>query len=131
MNHLMQVTTNLTSTYHHHAHLLSQANNATNELVDTIEATASAASQVQESLSRRNEGSSWWPYIVCPTASLVMGSYGLPPSAFRNLALIAFGEMMGILVAAYNHFSIDFLNFTTATIDTSSQPINSSSVTDL
>lgn len=36
--------------------------------------------------------SRWVPYIFCPAASLVMGSYGLPPSTARNILLISLGE---------------------------------------
>ena len=34
----------------------------------------------------------WWPYVACPAATLVLGSYGLAPSAVRNLALVGVGK---------------------------------------
>lgn len=42
--------------------------------------------------------SSWWPYLVCPAVTLVMGSYGLPPSVLRNMGLIALGQFIGLLI---------------------------------
>lgn len=44
----------------------------------------------------------WWPYVICPAFSLVMGSYGLPPSVTRNIALIALGETFGFAIASFD-----------------------------
>jgi hypothetical protein len=38
--------------------------------------------------------------MICPAVSLMMGSYGLPPSILRNIALIALGEAFGFAVAS-------------------------------
>ncbi len=71
-----------------------------------LETTAASAISVHDSLSPlRLAGGRWWPYIVCPAASLVMGSYGLPPSAFRNLALVVLGELAGALLASYDRLA--------------------------
>jgi hypothetical protein len=35
-----------------------------------------------------------------------MGSYGLPPSILRNLALLAVGEAFGIVVSSYDQVKL-------------------------
>lgn len=47
----------------------------------------------------------WVPYIVSPVATLLLGSYGLAPSATRNLGLVALGEGFGFLVAHFPTYS--------------------------
>ncbi|KAI0477571.1 hypothetical protein GGR56DRAFT_692242 [Xylariaceae sp. FL0804] len=67
-----------------HEHSLQvQARNMTDEILDVLEDTATSAYAVKDSADGRSSSASWWPYIWCPAASLVMGSYGLPPSAAR------------------------------------------------
>ena len=81
----------LSSRYDDHSLLLYQAQNITSTILETLEATASSANIIGESLSSWGSGSSWWPYIWCPTVTLIVGSYGLPPSSLRNLGLLALG----------------------------------------
>ena len=85
--------------------MLVQARNITNEILDTLESTASSATEIKGSLLRDSGARGWWPFVICPTASLVMGSYGLPPSAFRNLGLVALGEVLGLVISSYNRLS--------------------------
>lgn len=92
MLRLIDITENLSTKTVDHAHLLQQAQNITNDIIETLEDTASSAATIGDAFSRQASATSWWPYIWCPAASLVMGSYGLPPSAMRNLALVAMGE---------------------------------------
>lgn len=40
----------------------------------------------------------WFSYIVSPVVTLMLGSYGLAPSAMRNLGLVVLGEFVGFLV---------------------------------
>lgn len=40
----------------------------------------------------------WASYIVSPVVTLMLGSYGLAPSAMRNLGLVVLGEFVGFLV---------------------------------
>lgn len=53
-------------------------------------------------------GAAWWPYVICPAVSLVLGSYGLPPSMLRNLGLIAAGEAFGFVVASIDDIKRTF-----------------------
>ncbi len=110
----MNITGTLSSQYHEHTQRLTQAQNLTSDLLDTIEATTTSAAQFQETLlSQRHVGGNWWPYVICPTASLVMGSYGLPPSAFRNLGLLALGELFGMLVSSHDRLRVELFSFAT------------------
>ncbi len=126
MNRLINVTENLSAKYDDHTQLLDQANNKTYEVLDTLEATAAKAASVNESLQQESKSSGWWPYIVCPTASLVMGSYGLPPSAFRNLGLLALGEVIGFMVSSAKHIDTEFLFSATGKIVNGTDVMDSS-----
>lgn len=87
-----------------HRRLLAQANNLTNNILDTLEATAAATSTIQNALSGYGERAKWWPFVLCPVVSLVMGSYGLQPSMLRNIGLLTVGEMLGVMISSYGHF---------------------------
>ncbi len=108
LGRLVAATETLSSKFDTHAELLSQANNVTNDIVGILEVTSAKAALINESLRQEVAHHGWWPYIVCPTVSLVMGSYGLPPSAFRNLGLLALGEVVGLLVSFSTAFNGTF-----------------------
>ncbi|KAK3948069.1 hypothetical protein QBC32DRAFT_67294 [Pseudoneurospora amorphoporcata] len=111
MDRLLAATETLATKYEDQTQRLQQASNITNEILDILEDTAEAASSVNESFLTGASSRSWWPYIVCPTASLVMGSYGLPPSAVRNLALLALGEVAGFMVSSYEQIASALQSF--------------------
>lgn len=91
MGRLIDATEALTGRYDQHTHLLQQAQNMTHEILSTLEDTASSAATISDTFTTESSVASWWPFVWCPAASLVMGSYGLAPSATRNLALVALG----------------------------------------
>lgn len=97
----MVASETLSAKHEDHAYLLRQASNITTELLDTLEETASAARHLGQSVLERSAVSTWWPYMVCPAISLVLGSYGLPPSITRNLVLLAAGEVVGVTISSY------------------------------
>lgn len=111
MYRLVGITETLSFRYDHHNHLLSEAHNITSELLDTLEITATTAASFQGSIFEKYGESSWWPHIVCPAASLLMGSYGLPPSALRNFGLIVLGEVFAMFLSLYQQVNVEFLNF--------------------
>lgn len=96
------------SKHEDHAYLLRQATNITTELLDTLEDTASAATRIRKSVFDSSVSGTWWPYMICPAISLVMGSYGLPPSILRNLGLIAVGEAFGFAIASFDDIKRTF-----------------------
>lgn len=89
----------ITSRYDAHNEQLRQAQSSTNSILETLDSAATSASTFRSSLSSTFWFQGFWPYIYCPAASLVMGSYGLPPSTVRNIALIGAGEIAGFLVS--------------------------------
>lgn len=91
MMRLASVTESLSQTYEQHSQRLNEAHNTTNEILGTLEDMVISTATMSEAILQRTSHSSWWPYIWCPAASLVMGSYGLPPSAARNLGLVVLG----------------------------------------
>ncbi|KAB5566667.1 hypothetical protein GE09DRAFT_1187170 [Coniochaeta sp. 2T2.1] len=103
LDRLISASETLASHQAAHSHLLQQASNITSELLDGLESTASAATRIGKSVfDYTATQSNWWPYVVCPTVSLVMGSYGLPPSIVRNLGLVVVGEVFGFVVASFD-----------------------------
>jgi hypothetical protein len=108
MGRLATATETLSAKLEDHSSMLKQANNITNDILDSLEETAAAAASITESFFLGATTRSWWPFFVFPTASLVMGSYGLPPSILRNLGLLAAGEFVGFLVSSYDQLTAQF-----------------------
>jgi len=105
MDRLITVAETLSTTYEDHTHTLKQASNITNELLDTLEVTAAAASSVNDSFMKTAVTHSYTPFIVCPVASILFGSYGLPGSIWRNLGLFFFGEAIAFIISLHERFS--------------------------
>ncbi|POS74960.1 hypothetical protein DHEL01_v206644 [Diaporthe helianthi] len=80
---------------------LKEAQNMTNDILGTLDEVAASA-MVLEGASQSYLGWSglfrWTSYIVSPVVTLMLGSYGLAPSALRNLGLAALGEVFGYLL---------------------------------
>ncbi|KAJ4423098.1 hypothetical protein N0V82_002227 [Gnomoniopsis sp. IMI 355080] len=105
---LATTTENLSTKYEDHAHAIKEAKNMTSEILETLESVTSAAAMVEEADRSRWGGSGfggWMPYIVSPAATLFLGSYGLAPSAMRNLGLVALGEMVGFWVTNFDRIT--------------------------
>lgn len=83
---------NLSLEHAHHQGSLKQAQSIAGQLMDTLESASSTATTLGTSMSSKLGFGEWVPYIFCPVVSLVMGSYGLPPSTGRNILLIGLGE---------------------------------------
>ncbi|KAK7932642.1 hypothetical protein PG985_003354 [Apiospora marii] len=128
MQRLADLTSDLSSKHDDHAQLLHQAKSMTHEILDTLHETAASAATVEEALSKKSPVSSLWPYIWCPAASLVMGSYGMPPSVVRNLVLVALGEAAGFVVSSVSMVSVNLGSVTSFDpswyFSSSTSPIN-------
>ncbi|KAH7359174.1 hypothetical protein B0T11DRAFT_341331 [Plectosphaerella cucumerina] len=111
LDRLLSAADNLSGRLEHHADIVDQAQGRSDQLLNTLEEAAVSATTVKGSMIRQSGWTSWWPYVLCPTASLVMGSYGLPPSAFRNLALITLGELAGVAVSFGQKIPFDLFTF--------------------
>ncbi|KAM7204954.1 nuclear fusion protein KAR5 [Naviculisporaceae sp. PSN 640] len=110
MDRLLVATETIAAKYEDHTHTLTQARNLTNDLLDSLEETAATVSDVKSSLFRDVSPGNWWPHIVFPTVTLVMGSYGLPPSFIRNFGLLALGEGIGCAVSSFDELADIFTN---------------------
>ena len=113
MGRLFATAEALSTKFEDQSSLLRQANNITNDILDALEETAKVASSMNESFLSRVTTHSWWPLVVFPTASLIMGSYGLAPSVLRNIGLLALGEMIGLVVSSYSRLN-ELLSFAQA-----------------
>ncbi|KAK0667979.1 hypothetical protein QBC41DRAFT_394757 [Cercophora samala] len=108
VDRILAATEKLSDKVEDHTSMLKQASNITNEILDALEETAAAALTVNDSLFKTATTKSWWPFVVCPSASLVLGSYGMPPSMLRNFGLLAMGEAIGFLVSSYGELTTQF-----------------------
>ncbi|KID77923.1 Nitrilase/cyanide hydratase and apolipoprotein N-acyltransferase, partial [Metarhizium brunneum ARSEF 3297] len=83
--------------HHSHQEMLQSAQNETAYLLASLEAASFSMGNLRASFS--DLGSvGWWPYIICPAVSLVLGSYRLQPSATRNILLLGVVEKATKLV---------------------------------
>ncbi|KAH7029502.1 uncharacterized protein B0I36DRAFT_244012 [Microdochium trichocladiopsis] len=71
---------------------LSKVRKATSKINDDLKEAMSSASDIGSSLSTRFFSSPLWSVGWFSIASLILGSYGLPPSMIRNGGLVAFGK---------------------------------------
>lgn len=114
MDRLAIATETLSEKFEDHSSMLKQVSNITNDILDTLEETAVVASSVNESFSRATTLRRW-PFAIFPTATLVLGSYGLPPSILRNLALLALGGLVGFMVSSYDQLTTQLFDALQAT----------------
>ncbi|KAL2143936.1 hypothetical protein VTI28DRAFT_9766 [Corynascus sepedonium] len=105
LGRLATATEQLATKFEDHSSMLKQANNITNDILDALEETAAVANWMNQSFFSNTATRTWWPFVLFPTASLIMGSYGLPPSIFRNIGLLVFGELIAFVVSTYEQFS--------------------------
>ena len=89
---LENIADSLSMKYGAHEGSLDAAQQRAEELSNTLATAATSATAFEGYFSRGSGWMGWWPYIYCPAASLLMGSYGLPPSTARNFILISLGE---------------------------------------
>ncbi|TFB01298.1 hypothetical protein CCMA1212_006633 [Trichoderma ghanense] len=112
-----------------HQERLNNAQQTASDLMDILDSASTSAVSLRSSIYNSFGWGSWWPYVFCPLASLVVGSYGLPPSATRNIVLISLGEMAGLGVSIVKHYGNDiYRTFTPA--NKSATKTNSTTVTD-
>lgn len=89
----------ISTRYEEHGETLKQVQSRTDQILESLNSAASSAASLQSSMSATLGCRGWWPYIYSPAISLLMGSYGLPPSIARNFALLGLGEMVGFMIA--------------------------------
>ncbi|KDN72023.1 putative nuclear membrane fusion protein Kar5 [Colletotrichum sublineola] len=104
---LLDITEDLSSRYESHTEKLDLAQQISGGILETLDDMVISTSEVRNSLGHGASWTSWMPYIICPAASLLMGSYGLPPSATRNIGLILLGELFSAIrfIVLHAHLS--------------------------
>ncbi|KAL7913259.1 hypothetical protein GGI35DRAFT_491432 [Trichoderma velutinum] len=90
----------------HHEQLVS-AQQTASDLIDILDSASSSAVTLRSSIYGGFGWGSWWPHVFCPLMSLIVGSYGLPPSATRNIVLISLGEVVGFGISFVKHYRSD------------------------
>ncbi|ROW13508.1 hypothetical protein VPNG_04426 [Cytospora leucostoma] len=109
LDRLTSVADDLSSKHEDHSHALDEAKNKADEILDTLQGVAVSATIIEEASHSYFQGigiRGWVPYIVSPIATLLLGSYGLAPSALRNLGLVALGEVLGFSVTHLNRITV-------------------------
>lgn len=107
-------TSGLLSTYADHARALDEATNKTTNLLEAVVAVTDNIDTIGNAQKSSRYGlgiSHWVPYIIGPIATLLLGSYGLEPSATRNLGLVALGEVVGFVVSHVQGLAMPYMAF--------------------
>jgi hypothetical protein len=102
LDRLTTVTETLAIRQDDHARSLNEAQNITNDILGTLDEVAASAMIIEGASISYFGGSGlfrWMSYIISPVVTLMLGSYGLAPSALRNLGLVVLGEVIGFLVS--------------------------------
>ena len=92
LDSMLSISDDLSAQYTKHQQTLEESQAKSEAILGTLNQAGDSAEALQSSLPGRWGFLGSWPYLVCPAATLIMGSYGLPPSIFRNMGLIAMGE---------------------------------------
>ncbi|EXM23161.1 hypothetical protein V3481_010309 [Fusarium oxysporum f. sp. vasinfectum] len=108
MGKLEELAEDLLVKYDNHESRLDKAFRKTGQVLNILDATAASATGLQSSVFSSFGLSGVWPYIICPFLSLAMGSYGLQPSLVRNIWLVGFGELMGMVVSKADSYKDAF-----------------------
>ncbi|KYK55083.1 nuclear membrane fusion protein Kar5 [Drechmeria coniospora] len=93
MERLAEMADALTVRHEHHQQYLNQAQQSAEQVLRTLDSVTTTASTFKSSILDALGFSRWWPFVFCPATTLVVGSYGLPPSAARNIALVGLGTL--------------------------------------
>lgn len=91
MEKLVEVADGLAVKQEQHQQSLTDVQETTEKILRTLNSVSDTAETFQNSILGGLGLANWWPYFVCPATTLVIGSYGLPPSAFRNVVLFGLG----------------------------------------
>ncbi|PWI68941.1 hypothetical protein PCL_01326 [Purpureocillium lilacinum] len=124
MENLAELADTLTVKHDGHRKALHDAQETAEQVLDTLESVSTSAGTLQGSILSGLGMAKWWPYLLCPVTTLMVGSYGLPPSAMRNMLLLGLGEAAGFIISAANHYASIKINTHSGT---SSSPLNHSS----
>ncbi|PHH60735.1 hypothetical protein CDD81_1317 [Ophiocordyceps australis] len=95
---LLDLAKALALKYEDHHESLKQAQRIASHVQHILDSVTASATSFRSSIIGGFGMGKWWPHVMCPVASLILGSYGLPPSAMRNILLIGLGEAAGLAI---------------------------------
>ena len=127
MRNLEEQANNISLRYDEHSEQLRKAQSGADQILRILDTAAASASTLTSSFSSAFAIQGWWPYIYCPAASLLMGSYGLPPSAVRNIALFGIGEIAGFFLSNISNILSSFRSFTISGFEVGHEATNATS----
>ncbi|UNI18211.1 hypothetical protein JDV02_004493 [Purpureocillium takamizusanense] len=104
MENLAKLADTLAIKHYGHQKALSDAQESVEQVLDTLESVSTSAGGLRSSMSGLSM-TKWWPYLLCPVTTLIVGSYGLPPSAMRNMLLLGLGEAAGFIITTANQYT--------------------------
>lgn len=91
MENLAALAHGLTLGQQHHQEHLRDVHEMAERILETLTSVSLSLGSLRGFLLGARRYSRWWPCVVCPATTLVVGSYGLPPSTMRNLLLFVLG----------------------------------------
>ncbi|KAM4063080.1 tht1-like nuclear fusion protein [Hirsutella rhossiliensis] len=109
MQRLSELANALTVKQEGHQERLEQAQQQALQVLKTLDSVSATAVTFKSTLLGGLGLTKWWPYVFCPVMSLIVGSYGLPPSTIRNIVLVGMGEAVGFLIFVANQYGLDML----------------------
>jgi hypothetical protein len=127
MHNLANHAEHIALLYHEHDERLTMAQKRADDILDTLDTAVSSASNLGFLMPGFGI-SGWWPYIYCPAVTVVAGSWGLPASLLRNIALIGIGEAIGFVVSNTADYITTTFPTYSASMMGSSSPNNNSLV---
>ncbi|OAQ99455.1 hypothetical protein LLEC1_03971, partial [Akanthomyces lecanii] len=90
-----------------HQDKLDSAQRSVMGILGALKGVESSTSRIHSTFLS-GTGWSWWPHIICPAASLFLGSYRLAPSIARNFLLLGLaGEIAGLTISAAQAIRVD------------------------
>lgn len=107
MERLAGVADALTVKQQGHQEHLEQAQQTAMQVLHTLDSVSISMGTFRNSLLGGFGLARWWPFVLCSATSLIIGSYGLPPSAMRNILLLGLGEATGFIVSVASEYGAD------------------------
>lgn len=92
LDRLQQLSHNVLLSHSSHQDKLDSAHRSVVSILGALQGVESSTTRIQSTFLSGTSWS-WWPHILCPAASLFLGSYRLSPSTARNLLLLGLGTI--------------------------------------
>lgn len=118
IDNLVIATDSLSDRYKDHILAVAEARNMTEDMLETLQGVAESVFVIEEANRSRWNAyglgfgfGTWVPYIVSPVFTLLLGSYGLEPSALRNLGLVVLGEAVALTTSSFHRIGAPLMAY--------------------